>query len=644
MAGRGGEGALPLSPPPAGEALLLSARGIEKNFGPTRALAGADFALAAGEVHGLLGANGAGKSTLSRVISGHVRRDRGELLWRGKPFDPAGPRAAIEAGIGMVLQETSLAPDLTVLENIFLPDLARPGWLSLRARRAEALSILGNLGQAETLPLGAEIRRLSAAQRQLVEIAKALAVDAALIIFDEPTASLSPGEVERLFDVMARLRAAGHGLIFVSHRLEEVLAITDRVSVMREGRTVAAALPTASLSQADIVRLMVGQELGRIHHHRAADITTASVLTARHLAAAPMVRDVSFSLHRGEILGLGGLVGAGRSETLEALFGLRPRQGGEVLLSGRPFAPRHPRAAIRAGIAFVPEDRRGQSIVPDFSVRENLLLGHLSAHRGFGLGYRTREARIRALLKTLDLPAERLLDANMLNFSGGMQQKIILARWLLLEPRVLLLDEPTKGVDIGTRQAIYAMLREAADAGTAILVVSSDFEELLGLCSRIVVISDGATIAEMPSAVLDEAKLTLFAAPRSSMAATGQFLSELAAETGGVAFWALLDGGRLFCLARAGVSAPADPGFAAGATPLFGETRIKAALDAAQARFVAEADGDRHTLLVPMRGHRGHDFGVIGLSLAGPGLPDALGLPDATAITRRVADLVSRQM
>lgn len=632
-----GSAAAALSPSP-----LLAARGIEKRFGQTHALAGADFDLAGGEVHGLLGANGAGKSTLSRVISGHVRRDGGTLLWRGAAFDPSGPREALAAGIGMVMQETSLAPDLSVLENIFLPDLARPGWLRRGTWRARAEDILAILGQTSSLPLAVEVRRLSAAQRQLVEIAKALAVDAALIIFDEPTASLSPSEVERLFDVMARLRAAGHGLVFVSHRLEEVLAITDRVTVMREGRTVALGLATARLSQADIVRLMVGQELGRIHNARATMDTAAPVLTVRGLAAAPLVRDVSFTLHRGEILGLGGLVGAGRSETLETLFGLRAKTAGDIHLHGRPFAARHPAQAIRAGIAFVPEDRRGQSIVPDFSVRENLLLGHLSAHRGFGLGYRAREARVKALLETLELPQERLLDANMLNFSGGMQQKIILARWLLLDPKVLLLDEPTKGVDIGTRAAIYAMLRDAADAGTAILVVSSDFEELLGLCARIVVISDGTTSAEMASAVLDEAKLTLFAAPRSSMAATTRLLGELAEETGGAAFWALRDGGRLFCLARAGGAGEADPGFATGATPLFSETRIAAALGAAageaQARFIAEPDGGPHTLLIPVRSHRGHDFGVIGVSVARP------PLPDAAAIARRVGDLVTRQM
>jgi ribose transport system ATP-binding protein/rhamnose transport system ATP-binding protein len=633
---------MPPAPAPQGDAApvpLLLASDIEKTFDRTRALAGAGVEIAAGEVHALLGANGAGKSTLSRVISGHVRRDRGTVTWRGAALDLRSPRDALSAGIAMVMQETSLAPDLSVLENIFLPELALPGRLRYPVLRQRARAILGSLGQEAALPLDFEVRRLSVAQRQLVEIAKALAVDATLIIFDEPTASLSPGEVERLFEVMSRLRAAGHALVFVSHRLEEVFAITDRVTVMREGRTVARSLPTGSLSQSDIVRLMVGQDLGRIYAERPAETAHgAPVLEVRHLRAPPRVRDVSFSLHRGEILGLGGLVGAGRSETLEAVFGLRPHSGGEIRLDGRPFAAKHPAQAIRAGLGFVPEDRRGQSIVPDFSVRENLLLGHLSAHRGFGLDYARRNARIAELLRLLDLPSERLLDANMLNFSGGMQQKIVIARWLLLDPRVLLLDEPTKGVDIGTRGSIYSMLREVADRGTAVLVVSSDFEELLGLCSRIVVVSDGATIAEMPSAVLDEAKLTLFAAPRSSMAATSRLLADLARETGGTAFWALLDGGRLFCLTRAGGEGAADPGFAAGAAPLFAETHIAAALAAGPGDFVAEPDGARSTLLVRVQSHRGHDLGWIGLTVPGT------AAPPAAAIAERVNATLERSL
>ena len=606
--------------------------GIEKAFGSTRALQGACLTVAGGEVHALLGANGAGKSTLARVISGHVRADRGRMAWRGRALVARSPRDALSAGIALVTQETSLAADLSVLENIFLPELGSRGRLSRRVLRGRAQEVLRRLGQEAVLPLDVAVRQLSSAQRQLVEIAKALALRAELLIFDEPTASLSPGEVERLFDIMATLRDEGRALVFVSHRLEEVFAITDRVTVMREGRTVAASLDTVSLSQAEIIRHMAGRDVAALTRRRdasASPVDAPVVLEVSHLRAPPLVRDVSFTLRAGEILGLGGLVGAGRSETLQAIFGIRPRAGGTLALSGLPFDPKQPADAIRAGLALVPEDRRSQSIVPDFSVRENLLLGHLSAHRGFMLGYGAREGEIAALLDRLGLPAHRLLDANMLNFSGGMQQKVIIARWLLLAPKVLILDEPTKGVDIATRTEIYTMLRDVAAAGAAILLVSSDFEELLTLSDRVVVISDGTSIADMPSHVLDDEKLTLLAAPRSSMERTALLLRDLTGARGGAAFWVLLDAERVFCLDCVVTDAVADPGFRAGDTAEIGSSALAAALHARAEGFVTEPSGDRATLLTQVRSHRGHDLGWIGLSLASvTALPDPVVLRD----------------
>jgi ABC-type sugar transport system ATPase subunit len=600
------------------ETTVLEARGVCKSFAETRALAGASLRLRAGATHALLGANGAGKSTLSRVISGHVRRDGGEIVYRGRPLDVRSPREALDAGIAIVMQETSLAPDLSVLENIFLPELRRPGRLSRSTMRRRAGEILADLGQERSLSLDAEARDLSAAQRQLVEIAKALALNASLIIFDEPTASLSPSEVERLFDVIARLEAGNCAIVFVSHRLEEVFAISDEITVMREGRTVADSRPTASLNQTELVRLMVGRDLGAIYATPAVSAPARGepVLSVRNLRAPPAVRDVSFDLHRGEILGLGGLVGAGRSETVETLFGLRPRAGGEVRFDGKPFAPRRPAEAIRAGLGFVAEDRRRQSIVPDLSVRENLLLGHLGAHRGFGLGYGKLDRKVDELMQRLELSPDRLADANLLEFSGGMQQKIIIARWLLLEPKVLMLDEPTKGVDIGTRASIYAILRGIADKGAAILVISSEFEELLGLADRVIVISDGASIADVPASYLDEEKLTLLAAPRSSMERNRRLLQELASEQDGAAFWAILDEERLFCLEAGAANAKADPGFRAGATPRFEETPIAAALRARSAEFVADPVSGLRSLLVDVKSHRGHELGSIGLVIA----------------------------
>jgi ribose transport system ATP-binding protein/rhamnose transport system ATP-binding protein len=618
---------------------LLALRGISKRFGATVALSGVDFDLRAGEVHALVGANGAGKSTLSRIISGHVSPDAGEILLDGKPVRHAGARDAIRDGIAMVTQETSLAPDLSVLENIMLPRLAMPGRLRWSALREQARALIDELGQADGLRLDDPVYSLSIGQRQLVEILKSLALGSRIVIFDEPTASLSPHEAERLFDIIRRLAASGRGLIFVSHRLEEIFAVTDRVSVLREGQMVARNRDTASLNQGELVRLMVGRDLGDIYARPTGTTRPVGdvVLSVRGLSCPPRVRDVSFDVRAGEILGLAGLVGAGRSETLETIFGLRHAAAGTVTLNGERFSAGAPLDAIRAGIGLIPEDRGGQGIVPDFSVRENLLLAHLGAHRGAGLAYRGQAGRIGSLLETLGLPASRLLDANMLNFSGGMQQKVILARWLLLEPRLLLLDEPTRGVDIGTRSSIYALLRRIAAEGVACVVVSSDFEEVIGLADRVVVLSDGVTVTDIPSQLVDIEKLGMFAAPRSSAERTHTLLEQLVLRYGGIAYWIALEGDRLFCFDRVGNDADADPGFIAGGFPDIAATNIAHiahmahAVPPAEAGVAAAPDGTYPTVLAPVVGRRGHSLGLVGLTLAR--VPADF---DATAIRRLI--------
>ena len=616
---------------------FLELSGVSKRFGATQALAQAEFTLAAGEVHALCGANGAGKSTLARVISGQVRPDAGEITLDGRPLRLSGSRDALRHGICMVTQETTLAPDLSVVENIMLPRLGMPGRLDWRKLRREVERLLATLGGEVQLPLEATVGSLSIGQLQIVEILKALALDSRIIIFDEPTSSLSPMERERLFSVMRDLADRGRGLIFVSHRLEEIFTVADRVTVMREGRTVAKALPTSSLDIGALVRLMVGQELSDIYARRGSVATGAMALRVRHLACPPMVRDVSFDLRHGEIVALAGLVGAGRSETVEAIFGLRRPTGGTIELEGRPFRARRPVQAIRAGLGLILEDRRRQGIVPDFSVRENLLLAHLGEHAGMGLAYDKRRGRIAELLELLGLPRHRLLDASLLNFSGGMQQKIILARWLLLQPRVLMLDEPTRGVDIGTRGSIYTLLRRIAAEGVAVLVVSSDFEEVIGLADRTVVMSDGVTVSDLPSRLLSVGGLTMFAAPRSSAQRTHAVLEALVAGHGGVASWIELEDGRLFCFDRAGNDADAEPGFAAGTIHDVADVAIASALRARAGGFVGEADG-RNTLLVPIIGPRGHQLGLICLCL-----PPGRTLPDADAIARTVTSRLSVQ-
>jgi ABC-type sugar transport system ATPase subunit len=615
---------------------VLSATGIRKRFGSTIALDDARLDVRAGEVHGLLGANGAGKSTLSRIISGHIARDAGELSYEGRPLTIRSTRDALNIGIALVAQETSLAPDMTVLENIFLPELGSRGRLSYAGMRKRANSILARLGSEHALPLDSEVKTLSAAQRQLVEIAKALALDANLMIFDEPTASLSPTEVDRLFDIISRLRQDGHALIFVSHRLEEVFSITDRVTILREGKTVAANLETSELTQAEIIRHMVGRELGAIYATPGLDRAAGDgeiAIEVENLASKPLVRDVSFHVRQGEIVGLGGLVGAGRSEAAEAIFGLRARDRGTIRVNGRTVNPRKPLDAIRCGIGLVAEDRRAQNIVPDLTVRENLMLAHIGKHRGFGLGYRQRQAKLMELLDTLGLPPDRL-DASLLTFSGGMQQKVIIARWLLIEPTVLILDEPTKGVDIGTRTSIYRILREIAESGVAVLVISSDVEELLGVTERVVVMSDGMTIANLPTSVLTEEKLTLLAAPRTSTERNRRLLGELSREYGAFAFWALLDQEELICLGDAAAPGAPDLGLRAGEAASIDATPIARALKQRQQAFVTDDDGRLASLIIPIRNNRGHDLGWVGLTMTADGR-----LPEPGPIVARVNEL-----
>jgi ABC-type sugar transport system ATPase subunit len=616
---------------------LLVARNVTRLFGSAYALKDAAIALRRHEICGLLGANGAGKSTLSRIICGHLPPSSGEILFKGVPLAIGSAREALRAGIALVAQETSLARDMSVLENIFLPRYAMPGRLSFAQLRARAGEILSELGHDHALPLDMEVRRLSAAQRQLVEIAKALALNADLVIFDEPTSSLSPTEVDRLFDIMTRLKDSGKALAFVSHRLEEVLAITDRVTILREGRTVAEGVPTAGLSQNDIIRHMVGRDIGNVFRNVSAARAPSDrpvVLKVTNLRAPPTVRDVSFSVRKGEILGLGGLVGAGRSEAAEAIFGLRARTGGHVFVDGKEIHARSPITAIRAGIGMVAEDRRAQNIVPDMSVGENLFLAQMGKHKGFGRGHSMRRKQASELFARLALPADRM-DANLLQFSGGMQQKVIIARWLLIEPQVLILDEPTKGVDIGTRQVIYELLREVADKGIAVVVISSDFEELLGICERVVVVSDGYTTANLPAARLNEESLTLLAAPRSSAERNTAFLRDLVADYGGTAFWGLIDGDQFVCLAVAEEKGAVPMGFAAGHVYLAQDSVIPAAFERREAGAVAEKDG-RSTLLTRLSSRRGHDLGWIGLSL-----PPGAKLPDYKSLAARTASLIT---
>jgi ABC-type sugar transport system ATPase subunit len=593
--------------------MMLEALHISKRFGSVTVLQDVSFELAKGEVHALFGANGAGKSTLSKLIAGHFRPTGGQIFLEGRERSFRSPRDAMEAGLAMVMQETSLAPDLSVLENIYLPLYGRAGRFRFKTLRIQAHEVLEQLGVAADIDLDSRTGDLSAAHRQLVEIARALALKARVIIFDEPTTSLSPSEVANLFKIMSRLRTDGCAMVFVSHRMEELFTITDRVTVLRDGMVAASGLKTTDLSQTELVRLMIGRALQSVASpaNRKTEPTGPVVLEVAHIGAPPLLQDVSFRLHQGEILGLGGLVGAGRSETLEAIFGLRTLKKGGMSLNGALYQPQRPLDAIRAGLGFVAEDRRAQSILPDLTVRENLMIAALSVQRSLITQYGAYHARAAELAHKLDLPAHRLDDESMLSFSGGMQQKILIMRWLLLEPKVLLLDEPTKGIDIGARTAIYALLREIAANGVAILVVSSDFQELIQLCDRVVPISDGRSIGSVPAALLDAEKLLMLAAPRSSMAALRGLLDQMAEKHAASAFWAIVDADALICLA-ASEGAAKHLGFSSGIVCPIQQSQIPLALCCSQPDVVIEANGVA-TLLARVSNARGHDLGVIGL-------------------------------
>ena len=383
---------------------------------------------------------------------------------------------------------------------------------------------------------------------------------------------------------------------------------------------------------AELVRLMVGREIADIYARSDAGRHAASgralVLEVSHLAAAPRVRDVTFDVGEGEIVGLAGLIGAGRSECVEALFGLRRIESGDIRLAGAPFRPRAPTDAVRAGVGFIPEDRRRQGLVQDFSVRENLLLAHLGRGRGPGLGYDEQRATIARLLEELGL-SPRVLDDNILTLSGGMQQKVVLARWILMSPKLLILDEPTRGVDIGTRSTVYAIIRRLARDGMGVLLVSSDFEEVIGVSDRIVVMSDGADVTSIPSGLVDVEKLVMFAAPRSSAEATRVVLEDLVRSFGGAAYWIFVEGERLYCFDAVAASDAPSLGFARGAFPEIEETGIPQALRSRARHFLTEDAGA--SLLVPLRGHRGHDLGYVGLTL-----PSGRPLPDLSAVENAV--------
>ncbi len=457
------------------------------------ALRGAGFELRTGEIHALLGANGAGKSTLVKILTGVQSADAGDIQLEGRPIQFRRPGDAIAAGIATIYQEFSLVPALTVRENLLLGrESPRRGFIDAAAERALARSVLDRLGV--DLPLETPVRDLSIGHQQLVEIGRALIREARILILDEPTASLSPHEAGRLAGILRELAARGIGIIFISHRLEEILAFSDRVTVMRDGQTVPAR-ETAALDRDTLIEMMVGLSLAEEFPPR--DSHPGEIaLEVRRLTGA-RVSDISFAVRRGEVLGLGGLVGAGRTELARLVFGADPMTSGEIIIDGRPARIRNPRDAIAAGLCLLTEDRKSQGLVLSLSALGNFALGNMAAWSRAGWIDSGREGarfseRAGELKLRLSSPAQPARD-----LSGGNQQKLLVARWLETNARVLIFDEPTRGIDVGAKHEMYLLIRRLAAQGKAIVVISSEFPELLGLCDRILVMRRGQIAGEI---------------------------------------------------------------------------------------------------------------------------------------------------
>ncbi|MGY1747738.1 sugar ABC transporter ATP-binding protein [Modestobacter sp. SYSU DS0511] len=498
----------PAAPPrtPLREEPLLEMRGIVKQFPGVRALDGVDLDVRAGEVHCLLGQNGAGKSTLIKVLAGAHQPDEGEIRWAGEPVTLGDPQAAMRRGIATIYQELDLVAGLTVADNVFLGrETARFGLTRPAAANRAAGELLARLGHPEIRPT-AEVGSLPAAAQQMVSMARALSQDARLIVMDEPSAVLDGEEVEHLFQVIRDLTADGVAVVYISHRLEEIREVGDRITVLKDGRTVATGLPVQDTPTREVITLMTGRTIEYVFPPRREPVDPGAepLLAVEDLSLAGSFERVSFAVRPGEVLGLAGLVGSGRSEILETVYGARRATTGTVRVGGQRLRPGDVAAAVGAGVGLAPEERKSQGLLLGEPIYRNITLSSLAryARGGFLSGGAEKQAA-RDQAEALDLrPVD--VDREVRTLSGGNQQKVVLARWLLRDCRVLLLDEPTRGVDVGARSEIYALVRDLADHGVAVVVVSSEIPEVLGLADRVLVVADGAVVSSGPAEELDE--------------------------------------------------------------------------------------------------------------------------------------------
>jgi rhamnose transport system ATP-binding protein len=499
--------------PPDDPTPALELRGVAKAFGSVIALKSGSLALHRGSIHALVGENGAGKSTLVKIVAGLYQRDAGDLLLDGSSVDFSTTAQSKAAGIAVIYQEPTLFPDLSVTENVFMgrQPTGRLGRIDRKVMRTEVVGLFQRLGVRIDPDRPAE--GLSIADQQIIEIAKAISLDATVLVMDEPTAALSGVEVDRLFAVARALRDEGRALLFISHRFDEVFALCDTITVMRDGEYISTAA-TSSTTVDRIVRQMVGREITEMFPKQEASIGEV-LLEVFGLTSAGVFHDISFTVREGEIVGLAGLVGAGRSEVARAVFGVDPYDSGTVRLAGADIPGRNPTAAMRAGIALVPEDRRKQGLVLDSSVSKNITMAiQKRLTRGGLLTDASENSAARIWASRLEVKSNAL-DTVAGTLSGGNQQKVVLGKWLATNPRVLIIDEPTRGIDIGTKAEVHRLLSQLAGEGMGILMISSELPEVLGMADRVLVMREGRITAELDRADATS-ETVMFAATQSS--------------------------------------------------------------------------------------------------------------------------------
>ncbi|MCY7486707.1 sugar ABC transporter ATP-binding protein [Paenibacillus alvei] len=489
--------------------MQIQMKGIHKAFGSNQVLSGVDFDLREGEVHALMGENGAGKSTLMNILTGLHQRDKGTILIDGKETYFANPKEAERQGIAFIHQELNIWPDMTVVDNLFIGKEMSSSWGLLKSKEMKALAKEQFKRLSVDIPLNMEAGQCSVGQQQMIEIAKALLTDTKVIIMDEPTSALTEREIQKLFEVIRSLKQEGVSIVYISHRMEEIFEICDRITVMRDGRTIdTKAIPETNFDE--VVKKMVGREL--TERFPARNPSPAEVvLEVEHATRKGWFEDVSFKVRQGEIVGFSGLMGSGRTEIMRALFGLDRLDQGEVRMFGKKVVIRKPVDAVNHGIGFITEDRKDEGLVLDFSVRENMVLPSISGFTKKGLiSTQSEKVFVDALIKRLQIKTHSAETAAG-NLSGGNQQKVVIAKWIGIGPKLLILDEPTRGVDVGAKREIYQLMNELTGHGVAIIMVSSELPEVLGMSDRIVVVHEGRITGELNKAEATQEKIMTLA-------------------------------------------------------------------------------------------------------------------------------------